>query len=153
VEIDPKTLIWAPAIGAVLFAVAVVLVRVLRGLSNKALREVISDWEAEGVIILDKSSNFFGCESMESLQMRGNGVLVLTQSGIRFRMWLPELILKIDWPNIHDVETVRTHLGKTIFKPLIKITFINKTGESDSAAWFVKNHEQWLEAIQGRITG
>ncbi len=86
--------------------------------------------------------------SLGMAQMRGNGVLVLTDDELFFQMWAPKRELNISIGNITAVETPRTFLGKTKFKALLKIVFKDEKNQSDSAAWLVGNLSDWKTSIE-----
>lgn len=122
----------------------------LRRLSRKALEEAMENRESEEIILSERVVNFFGIESAGFSQIRGNCALLLTDRGIRHLMWSPRRRLCIDWQNVLRAEEVKSHLGKTKFRQLVKVRFINERGERDSAAWYVPNSKLWMEAINGR---
>jgi hypothetical protein len=102
-------------------------------------RKINQRYLGQNIILREDFANFFGKESLKSRQIRGNGVLVLTKEEIYFSMLMPrkEVIVPLD--SIQDIETSTSFLGKTKFKPLLKINF--KTGREirDSAAWLVRD--------------
>ncbi len=130
--------------------VAFLLILFLRRLSRKALTQAMENWESEGVILSERVSNFFGRESAGYAQVRGNCAFLLTEAGLRHLMWSPRRQLTINWDKVRKAEKVKYHLGKTKLRHLVKVHFINEKGEPDSAAWYVRNVELWIEAINGR---
>lgn len=102
----------------------------------------------EQIVAMDESANFLGLQSRGAAQIRGNGCLAATHDEILFLMWLPRRELRIDRARVTQVGRVRSHLGKTIFRDLLKVSFTNDEGEPDSIAWFVRDLPAW-EAILG----
>jgi hypothetical protein len=93
-------------------------------------------------LLEDDSANFLGRTSKSAFQLRGNGCLALGDEQLVFVMWWPRRELVIDRAAITAVATVKGHLGKTIGRPLLRVTF-----EGESAAWYVRQLDQWLAAL------
>ncbi|MBU1043087.1 MAG: hypothetical protein KJ915_01660 [Candidatus Omnitrophica bacterium] len=91
---------------------------------------------------------FFGQESLGMAQIRGNGVLVLTDEELFFKMWAPAKELSIKLSDIIGLEMPKSFLSKTKFKPLLKIMFKNQKKQPDAAAWLVGNLSDWHKSIQ-----
>ncbi|WP_371805864.1 hypothetical protein [Candidatus Lokiarchaeum ossiferum] len=94
------------------------------------------------------SCNFFGLESKGRKQIRGNGVLVLTTQELCFQMYLPTREWRIPLSSITSIETPKSHLGKTKFRPLLMVKFINNEGLPDSIAWWILELDKWVKDIQ-----
>ncbi|MCK4953145.1 hypothetical protein KAS14_05120 [Candidatus Bathyarchaeota archaeon] len=54
------------------------------------INEVMEKFKDETVLGAFGSANFFGQESLGLGQVRGNGVLVLTEKELYFEMWSPK---------------------------------------------------------------
>lgn len=80
--------------------------------------------------------------------MRGNGNLALTKHELLFAQWVPNRLLRIRLDSIVDVTTVRSHLGKTIRKDLLKVVWSTDLGTKDSIALWVADLDGWLEALR-----
>ena len=93
-------------------------------------------------LLVDDFANFFGLESRGRFQIRGNGCLALGDAQLVFAMWLPRRQLVIKRDRIEAVDTVDSHLGKRIGRPLLHVTFNN-----DAAAWFVRDVDRWLATL------
>jgi hypothetical protein len=120
----------------------------VKKLFQKRINEIMVKFKEEDIIISLKSANFFGQQSHKSLQMRGNGVLVLTQEELYFEMWHPKKVLQIPISAIIKVETTKSFLHKTKFRKLLKVVFQNETGEEDAAAWWVSSLDKWIEELE-----
>ncbi len=57
-------------------------------------------------------------------------------------MWKPKKELNIPVKSIIEVTNPKSHLHRSVFKPLLKVIFRNENGEKDSAAWYVRNLEK-----------
>ncbi len=60
-------------------------------------------------------------------------------------MWKPKKELNIPVKSIIEFTNPKSHLYRSVFKPLLKVIFRNENGEKDSAAWYVRNLEKWNE--------
>jgi hypothetical protein len=119
----------------------------VKKLEKKRAREVLDRFKDKQIYGVSSNASFFGQESLSMTQIRGNGVLVLTENELFFQMWAPEKELGIKITDITGVEIPRTFLGKTKGKPLLKVLFKNEKGESDSAAWLVNKLSDWQTAM------
>ncbi|MBY9004394.1 MAG: hypothetical protein KGD73_10515 [Candidatus Lokiarchaeota archaeon] len=118
-------------------------------LFKKRQEEIMKKFEGQKVLGAFGSANYFGLESKGVKQVRGNGVLVLTEEKLYFEMWVkPKTILEIPIKSIKEIDTVKSHLHKSKFRPLLKVFFINGLGERDSVAWMVNNLKEWIDALQ-----
>jgi hypothetical protein len=98
---------------------------------------------------LSESANYFGLESKGLRQIRGNGVLILTQKKLYFEMWVkPKTIVEVPISSIQKIENVKSHLGKSKFQKLLKVSFINEKGNLDSVAWLVRDLEEWMHSLE-----
>lgn len=91
-----------------------------------------------------------GVESAGPWQVRGNGNLALTESELLFVQWLPNRMLQIPRKTITEVGTTRSHLGKTMGTPLLKVGWTNEVSEPDSIAVWLKDVDGWIEALGGQ---
>ena len=62
-------------------------------------------------------------------------------------MWLPRKDLLISRERVAAVERVKSHLGKRIGRELLRVRFINDSGEPDSIAWYVRDLAAWEAAL------
>ncbi len=99
------------------------------------------------VILQARGANFFGQESKGMMQLRGNGNLILANQELFFKYWLKKKEISIPISNIQTTEIVKSHLHKTVGQPLLKVNFQNEFGELDSAAWWVRDVNPWITAI------
>ena len=98
---------------------------------------------SKDVLITDDMAKFFGLESLGSWKIRGNGVLILTENELFFGMWKPKKELLIPVKSIIEIRNPKSHMHRSVFRPLLKIVFKNENGESDSVAWYVRNLDKW----------
>ncbi len=131
--------------GAVLLT-AVIFVFVLRGIARTVAAagraEIAKRYSAEEIVLAEPSVNSFGLESKGALQLRGNGGLVLTAKDLHFLMLVPRREIRIPLADIREVKTVRSHLGKTVVRPLLHVRW--GAGETEEAiAWWVRDVDAW----------
>jgi hypothetical protein len=110
--------------------------------------EAMAQFQDRKIIHTDNFANYFGLESQGIKQIRGNGILILTEKELYFELYLPKKTITIPTNQILRIETPRSHLGKSKFKKLLKIIFTNQNQEKDSIAWIVKQLPKWIETIE-----
>lgn len=121
-------------------------------LFKKRIKEIHDKYKNENVLIFDDKSNFFGQESLGLGRIRGNGVLLLTKEVLFFGMWRPKKNILIPVESITEINNPKSHMHRSILRPLLKITFKNEKGESDSVAWFVQHLDQWNEILENLVS-
>lgn len=107
------------------------------------------DREFAGIEVLrkDPMANYFGLESKGGKQVRGNGALVLTADELWFRRIGSSEPLRVARGAITETSVVRSHAGKTVGRPLVRVAFDGPQGP-DSAAWYVADAEAWAAAVR-----
>lgn len=112
-------------------------------LFKKRIEEIHQKFVGKEILIFDDMSNFFGQESLGVWKVRGNGVLLLIKEELYFGMWKPQKELLIPTNSIIEITKPKSRMNRSILKPLLKVIFRNKEGESDSAAWYVRDLDRW----------
>ncbi len=135
---------------AALLVGIVILVAVLRSAAKRSRARLEQALGGSTVLVEDSMANFFGLQSRGVVQGRGNGALVLTSDALGFMLMLGKQPLLIRRSTIQKIDTVRSHLGKTIGRSLLAVHFTNDAGEADLAVWYVRDLRRWLDAL-GRI--
>jgi len=120
----------------------------LKKIFKKRINEVYENYKDKDILIADDMSNFFGLESSGVWKVRGNGVLLLTEEELYFGMWKPKKDLLIPVKFIIKITNPKSHMHRSVFRPLLKITFRNENGETDSAAWYVRKLDEWNEILR-----
>lgn len=129
-----------------LLALAAVLVT-LALLRRKAVEDLRRRLAGREVLKMDRRANFFGVESKGQGQLRGNGVLVLTPGQLIFEMLLPAREMVVDLARISRLAKVRSHLHKTVMRPLLRVEYDDGAGGTDAIAWYVRDVDGWIAAI------
>ena len=135
----------AVASGLVLVAVVIALIR--RRL-KRVMDEVDRIYPAHQRILSAPMANYFGTGSKGMGQVRGNGVLLLTESSLYFRMLMPDRDFIIPVDSIFEVSTPRSFLGKSKMSPLLRVDFRKPDGGEDSAAWMVGELDRWVDELR-----
>jgi hypothetical protein len=105
----------------------------------------------EGLELLleEPGANSLGVQSAGPRQVRGNGNLALTEDELLFAQWVPQRLVRIPRRSIVEVSEAKTHLGKWIGRPLLKVTWTRDDGEQDSIALWVRDLDRWIAALGG----
>ena len=122
-------------------------VSILWKIFSKRIDEIVQKFSKQG-IRMKGNANFFGIESRGVMQIRGNGILLLTNAALVFGMFRPKRDFVIPLASIERIELARSHLAKTVFQPLLKVYFINEEGDADSVAWRIDNPGEWKNILE-----
>ncbi len=122
----------------------------LNRIFKKRIKEIHEILEKEKILIYDDMAIFFGLESLGTWKVRGNGVLILTEE-LLFGMWKSKKELIILVKSITKIINPKSHIHKSVFRPLLKVIFKNEEGNNDSAAWFVQDLNKWNEILNELI--
>lgn len=124
------------------------MVWALKKIQVSQVKQVLVKFKDKEILAVTSSANFFGQESEGLTQIRGNGVLLLTQDEVYFKMWVVQKVIHIPISQIERVETPRSYLKRSKSLPLLKIVFKGQDGQIDSVAWYVNNLIDWQRAIK-----
>lgn len=123
----------------------------LKKLFRKRINEIHEKYKDKNVLLVDDISNFFGLESSGVGKVRGNGVLLLTEQELFFGMWKPKKELLIPIKSVLEITNPKSHMHRSVLRPLLKVIFRNENGETDSGAWYVRNLDKWNEILNNLI--
>lgn len=135
--------IVAAGIGLLIVLVLVLINRFVSSTGRAAVEEADRLLEGERIVLREAGAPLFGIRSLGPAQIRGNGVLTLTDRRLHFLMWLPRRELSIPRERIVNVEIPKSFMGKSIFRDLLQVNFINEDGEADAAAWAARDPLEW----------
>ena len=137
------------ALGLSIGALAGVAIAVIWLVRNVKRRKADARSEIERDVLrgrpakrLDERAQFFGLQSKGATQMRGLGTLVLTEEELAFVLWMPHQTIRIPLPDIVVVDEATSHLGKTVFTPLLRVRW-RTAGVEETVAWRVADPAGW----------
>ncbi len=136
------------AVALITVAFLLILRTLQRGLRQK-LTEQLNPGET--LLAEDSRANFFGLESLGGWQLRGNGLLALTDQALVFRMLLPGRTFRIPLSDITSTELVHSHCGKSVSRHLLKVNFRIR-GLTDAMAWFIPEPAHWKGILDTELT-
>ena len=120
-------------------------------MKTSGVERIQERFPTEQIVLSETTANYFGLESRGSLQIRGNGVLVLTQDELWFSRLVKREDISIPTNTIQAVRLVDSHLGKRILgRQLIYVQFEGSDG-ADSVAWLVADPNRWQTEIASLI--
>ena len=135
-------------LSAFMVASFALLFYMLRRLQKRQAAAVMKRFEGRRLLAISSSANFFGLSSRGLRQLRGNGILALTEDTLFFQLWLSRNCIEIPVKSISGIATPRIFLRKSILRPLLRVDFTSDKGRPDAAAWYVKKLPEWKEALE-----
>lgn len=96
---------------------------------------------------MDDMANFLGLQSVGAVQARGNGCLALGDDALLFAQWVPQRTVVVPLQDVIEVDEADSHLGKSIFKKLLRVRW-KVDGREETAAWFVRDLPGWVTALR-----
>lgn len=142
-----QNLIIICAVFVFLVLLFLILRFVLTGLKNSLLTDVEKKLAGRNPLRQTLAANFFGQRSKGPAQIRGNGALVLTESELFFFLAAPRREFSIPLNLITSVTLPKSHLGKTVFQPLLCVEYHAQMGV-ESIAWALKDPEGWKTDVE-----
>lgn len=130
--------------GALLLAFQVLTLRAVRWLLRKDVARLCAGRRIARQAL---TANFFGQESQGRGQARGNGALLLAERELLFVLAAPRREIAIPLPQVTEVGLARSHLGKSILRPLLRVAWRGPEG-TDAAAWSVPDVTGWVRDIE-----
>lgn len=142
-------------IGSIVAGVVLIFVVVpalVHRASKPALeRRIAEHYQPDQIVLQDFRALSLGLESRGVTQGRGNGALVLTADTLHWFQLIPESSsVKIPRDQIVEVKSVKSHLGKSIGRSLLHVTF-TVDGKRDSMAWNVMDLDTWLGKLGPQV--
>jgi hypothetical protein len=125
----------------------VLLVLLPKWMASKSSKLLQHRYPSEQLLNSTSSVNCFGLTSLGRWQVRGNGVMALTEQELWFKAFIYSLDITIKLEEITSVELVNSHLGKRVFgRQLLKVNFRKEA--DDSIAFLVGNPEGWKQQME-----
>jgi hypothetical protein len=140
----------AVAVGGAYLA-GFLFVRRLRGRAQDDLEALVGAGQA---VLVDRSTNCAGHDDPDTVQLRGAGVLALTDDALHFMLWMPRhRHLEIPRASIRAASATRSYrragFARASLRPLLRVEFHTKAGAEASIAWSVTDAEAWCDALDG----
>lgn len=102
-------------------------------------------------LLIDRGARFIAVQSGGWLQMRGNGLFVLTKDEIFFERWVPRREYRVPVASITGIETVHRFHGKATGARMLKVSFTNAEGKPDAIAWNMGQIDAVIEQLNRLI--
>jgi hypothetical protein len=102
------------------------VIELIKKIFQRRIRAILTKLEREEIRKQCENANFFGVES-RTRQVRGNGVLILTNEGLYFEMGHPNKQLNIPANHIKRTEIVKSYLHKITNVKLLNAFLIRIT--------------------------
>jgi hypothetical protein len=100
------------------------------------------------ILAMSFGVNFFGKASEPGKPSRSSGFLLLLSDQLFYRSRVKKIELEIPGNRIARVYHDRHHKGVNLHQSLVKIDFLNKNDQRDTAAFKVPYPPQWMQAIE-----
>jgi len=123
---------------------------IFRSTQKKLKNHILNKFNKDEVIGATTRANFFGFKSLGSMQIRGNGAIVLTNEFLYFIRATPFQEHIVPIKKIKQISLPKSFNGKSVFKQLLCIHYQND-GQEEAIAWAVKNPERWKVTIENII--
>lgn len=130
----------------VILGILIVIFAIIRRDLTRRAEDVLHKFQNKQILGVSSNANYFGRESLGMKQVRGNGILVLTNNELYYQMLLPREELSIPLDHIIGIEDTVSFLGKSRSMPLLKVVFKTEKG-TDSAAWLMKDVNHWKSIL------
>ncbi|MFQ6104644.1 MAG: hypothetical protein ACE5OP_10170 [Candidatus Glassbacteria bacterium] len=125
---------------------------VIKKIGRGRSAEIMSKFEGREVLFTSRGAQYFGRKSSGLMQIRGNGDLIITPEEVYFEMWFPKRVFRTPLSSLIAVETPRFFNGRSVFMPLLKLTFHSETGGEDAVGWYVKDLEKAIAVLRPHVT-
>ena len=103
------------------------------------------------IIAMSFGVNYFGSATEPGGPRKSSGFLILLPDRLFYRSRLKKLELEIPAVSIARVYHDKTHKGVDLHQSLMKIDFINKEEQKDTAAFKVPYPPQWINAVENSL--
>ncbi|TYB31705.1 MAG: hypothetical protein FXF47_02790 [Candidatus Mcinerneyibacterium aminivorans] len=135
-------------IAGFILLIAIVIIFSLKKIIKKRLTNLKKRFNEYQIIEYERFANCFGIKSKGYFQIRGNGILILTEKFLFFQMLFPKKEILISLSDIQKTEISMSHQGKTKGRKLLKIGFTNDRKKMDSVAFLVSNLDIWYKKLK-----
>ena len=106
---------------------------------------------SQPILAVSFGVSYFGRTSEPKPPRRSSGFLLLLSDRVFYRSRIAGLELEIPGRRITRIYHGTGHKGVDLHQSLMKLDFVNESGEPDTAAFRVPYPPQWMQAIQNRF--
>jgi hypothetical protein len=131
----------AASVGGIILLLVVIQL-VARAAASSVRESIARRFPADAIVLQDNLVSNFGLTNKGKFQARGSGGLVLTREAIHF-LPIAGSELTIPLSAVSEITTAKSHLGKTVGRPLLKVHF-----DDDSVAFLVNDLATWQERLE-----
>lgn len=103
------------------------------------------------ILAMSFGVNFFGRASDPGKPRRSSGFLLLMPDRLFYKSRMAGLELEIPGSKIAQVYPGTSIKGVSLHQSVMKIDFLNESGQKDCAAFRVPYPPQWIKAIQNHL--
>lgn len=149
--LDSNGLLIVISILAILVITLLILFSIIKKKRVEQISAVNAEFAEKRVLFSDYSANFFGRQSNGMKQIKGNGILLVTDQEVYFSLLMPRREITIPVKEIIAVKSETSFLGKSKFKPLLIVQFNGSDGNLDAVAWLIHDLSACISEIQKLI--
>ncbi len=121
---------------------------IFRSVRQKCAKVVRARYGGKPLRRMDLHVNYLGVRSGGLGQIRGNGVLVLTEDELWFYRAAPAREYPVPLDAIRGINMPKSFLGKSIFRPLLCVEYDTGDGATDEIGFIVRDPAAWRAAIE-----
>lgn len=123
----------------------------IRRVAHRRVREARAALETDEIIAIHKMANFVGRKSRFVAQVRGNGVLALTDRQLAFFMLLPKKEFRVPLERIQRIDHPLWFCGKSVGRELLVVHYLDEEGAEDAVGFRVPEPRCWGEEVTGAM--
>ncbi len=123
----------------------------LRGKFMARVQSTLARYPKESWLAASQRATFFGQRSKGGKQVKGNGLMILTRKELHFHLLLPDREWTLPIASIQKVENPRSFMGKSILRPLLKLTYFDEAGWTDEIAFAVPDVAAWTKSLNALL--
>lgn len=118
---------------------------------GQTLRKVRQQFNGIPVRALAANAYFYGMERNWDSRWRGNGVLLLTEEMLYFRLWARNLDLSIPIERVKEVELSYGKGLGFLRRKRVKVVYQGMDDHLRAASWTAHKPQNWVSMIQENL--
>ncbi|MDY0042724.1 MAG: hypothetical protein RBS57_20625 [Desulforhabdus sp.] len=123
-----------------------------RSAMGRTVRRVRQQFNGIPVRSLATSAYFYGMERNWDSQWRGNGVLLLTEEILYFRLWARNLDLTIPLDRVKSVELSRGEGLARLRRKRFRVVYQGADDHLRAATWLAGKPQNWVGLLREKLT-